>query len=190
MTHSGNRANWIVALTVVAGIAACVTLVLLPAQRACGKLAADVTAEQAYVDRMGDLAPALRATQTELEAARRYSTAWIERAPNEKELAKLFGQITALAKAAGATTTRFDPDPIVVFDKVRKIPLTVGCRGSYSQVHRFLRDLEGLSSEIWVERVGLEKILQSSKEIRCEVSLVIFADNSGNSDQVNLSVNR
>lgn len=182
-----DRSTWIVVLSAVAAAATYATLICLPQQRAIHKLADEVRTKRDYVARLGNLAAIIETTQHDLDRAHAHNAAWLEHAPNGKELATLYGQISALAKAAGTTTTRFDPEPIVPYGEIRKIPLTVGCRGSYAQVHKFLSHLENLPEAIWVDRVGLEVISQDSKYIQAEIKLVVFADNPDNSDQVDRS---
>jgi len=182
-----DRGTGIVILCAVAGAAAYGALVCLPQQRAIRQMAEELRTKRDYVARMGNLAPTIQATQQELEKAHAYNAAWLEQAPNAKQLATLHGQISALAKAAGTTTTRFDPEPIVACGQIRKIPLTVGCRGSYAQVHKFLSDLEGLPEAVWVNRIGLEVLPQEGENIQAELRLVVFTDNPDNSDQVDHS---
>lgn len=182
-----DRGTWIIVLGGAAVAALYVTLAFLPQQRAIAKLADEVKAKQAYLAGPGNLAAIIEASQGDLERTQTYNAAWREQAPNGKELAALFGQISALAKTAGITTTRFDPEPIVSLEEIREIPLTVGYRGTYAQVHKFLADMEGLPESIWVDRIGIDVTPQDGKDIQVEMKLVIFADNPDNSGQVDRS---
>ena len=72
-----------------------------------------------------------------------------------------------------------------VFDleSLTKIPLEVGCSGSFSQLYDFLRELEGLPQTIWVEDLQLGKSAVNPKDVGCKLTLAVFTDNPGNSDQ-------
>lgn len=187
MKNPVDRSAWIVVLVGVAVAAAYVVFVFLPQHRTTRTLRAELAAKQQYLDRTGDPASMIQAAQQELEKTTAYNAVWTKETSGRKELATLFGEISALAKAAGTTTTRFDPEPILSYHTLRRIPLTMGCRGSYAQIHKFLADVERLTKSVWVDQVRFEKIPQDSKNIQVEINLVIFADNPVNSDQVNRS---
>ncbi len=179
-----DRSASIIIVLLLALGAGYVGFVFVPQHRALGKLSADLATQRDYIDRTGDLVPAVQAVQQELEQTNAYNTKWQEHTPDERQLAALFGEISGLAKESGITTTRFNPDPIVAYDRIRKIPLTVGCKGTFSQVEKFLCGLEALPQAIWIEHVSIEKQPQDKENVSCEASLVIFADNPDNSDQV------
>ncbi len=182
-----DRGTVILTASVVAALAACVTLVLLPQQREIGRLQEDSRQKQDFLARLGNLAAVLQATQEELDRTIAYNAAWTERSPDQQELTKLFGEISALSKAAGTTTTRFDPEPNVLYASTRKTPLAVGVRGSYAQVHTFLASLEGLPEAIWVKGLDLEEDGGDENAVRAEVKMAIFADNLNDSGQVDQS---
>jgi hypothetical protein len=62
--------------------------------------------------------------------------------------------------------------------------VAVTCVGSFEQACRFLRALEGLEETVWVEAVQMESFGEDSREVQCELSLAVFADNPDDSDQV------
>jgi len=182
-----DRGTWIVLVCGAAVAAVYVALVFLPQERMIRKLTGELSAKQSYLDRAGNLGAMILATQQELDQANAHNSKWHEYAPNGNEPATLFGEISALAKAAGTTATRFDPEPIVAYGKIREIPLMVGFRGQFAQVHKFLVDLESLPEAIWVKHLGLETVPQNDKDVQAKISLVIFTDNPDNSDQVDRS---
>lgn len=172
-----DRSTSLIATAVLALIAGYAMLVFVPQQRALGKLTGELATLHDYVDRTGDLVPAIQTVQEELEKTNAYNAAWQEHTPSPKELAVLFGHISELSSEAGTTTTRFNPGSVVPYDRVRKIPLTIGLRGTAGQIHEFLRRLESLPQAIWIEHLAVEKGPQDEQGLRCEISLVIFADN-------------
>ncbi|HOM17605.1 MAG TPA: type 4a pilus biogenesis protein PilO, partial [Thermoguttaceae bacterium] len=144
---------------------------------------ADLRELHQMVDQAGDVLSAIQNTQKELEKANSYVQTWQTDAPNLNELAPLFGQITQLAKQAGLTPTRFSPGNRTPCDRVAKIPLSINCQGSFTQIYDFLYKLESLAQIVWIERFTIEKSREDSQQLQCEINLVIFTDNSGNSDQ-------
>lgn len=176
------RGSWIVTVPLAAAAIAYVTLVFLPGRRAIGEARDQIEQKRDYVTRATGLAAALHAAQQELEKAQAYSTAWEEHAPTQGRLSALYGRIHVLADAAGTTTTRFDPEPVVQYDKVCQIPLVVGCTGSFDQIWEFMRGLEGLQATIWMDSVNLERLDGVEGSITCELNLVVITDNLDISD--------
>jgi hypothetical protein len=52
----------------------------------------------------------------------------------------------------------------------------------FSQVYDFLRDIEGLPTTIRVNYVKMEKTKANTKDVQCELTLVMFSVNSKSSD--------
>ena len=176
-----HRGSWIVTVPLAAASIAYIMLVFLPGRRAIGEARDQIEQKQDYITRAAGL-PALRAAQQALEKTQAYNTTWEEHAPAQGRLSALYGRIHALAEAAGTTTTRFDPEPLVSYDNLLQIPLVVGCTGSFAQVCEFLRGLEGLQATIWMESVDLEHLVGVGESITCELNLVVFVDNPEISD--------
>ena len=112
------RSSWIVTVPVAAAAVAYVTLSFLPERRAIGEARRQIRQKQDYIVRAGGLAPAVRITQQKLEKAQACNTAWEQHAPTERELSALYGKIHELAKAAGTTITKFDPEAALRYEKV------------------------------------------------------------------------
>ena len=89
-----------------------------------------------------------------------------------------------MAKAAGTTTSRFDPQRLVRHETICEIPLAIGCTGSFAQICGFLRGLEGLPATIWVEDLEIQQASETGKDVHCELNLVVFSSNSEDSDYV------
>lgn len=182
-----DRGTWIALGVAATALAVYVVFVLLPQQRQIAALQDDLRTKRDHVARLGNLGAILKATRAELEKTEAYNAAWTKQAPNAREFAKLFGEISALSSAAGTNTTRFDPEPIIPGNRVAKIPLKMGVHGTFEQVCQFLAGLEGLPETIWVEQLGLEEMPQEAGYIQAEISMEIFADNPDNSGQVDQS---
>lgn len=174
--------SWLVPALVAAVIAAYFAFIFLPGRKAIGQLRSGLTTQEDYIAQAEALEPVLQTTRKLLDETLEYYSSWEEHAPAEGELSTVFGEISALALAAGTTTTKFDPESIVKHDEIRQVPLSVGCTGTLAQICRFLRGMEGLPQEIWVEDIGLETSGQTEGAVKCALNLVVFADNPENSD--------
>ena len=182
-----NHGNLAITVCLMGVAVAYVMVFLLPRERAIGRLREEASAKQDYVVQRGQLGAVLQTTQELLGKARQYNATWKQASEGRHTLSSLFGRISALARAAGATTTRFDPEPIVDYDKLRKIPVRMDCTGSFAQICRFVRDLERLPQVIWIEGIRLEKLSENRGVVKCELDLAIFVDNPDNSDQATSS---
>ena len=179
--------SWIVAVSTAALGLVYLFVFFLPNQRAIDELSDQLSAKQAFVAQVGSISTTLDSTRGRLERTQAYNTAWEASAPGEVELAALFGQINELANASGAKATRFDPEPAECMDGLRRVPVVLGCTGSFAQIANFLCDLESLPRMIWVDRLVCDASGDNGELVEFKLTLTIFADNPDDSDQVDLA---
>ena len=187
MKGSIRRNSWIVTVPLAAAAVAYVTLSFLPERRATAEARQQIRQNQDYIVQAGGLAAVLRTAETELGKTRAYIAAWEQRAPAEGELSATYGKIHELAKAAGATVTRFDPEPAVRYETISQIPIKMGCVGSFAGISRFLEGVEGLHLAIWAKEIAFKQDGQNEKDVTCELILVVFSHNLENYDYVEKS---
>jgi Tfp pilus assembly protein PilO len=187
MKGSIRRNSWIVTVPLAAAAVAYVTLSFLPERRATAEARQQIRQKQDYIVQAGGLAAVLRTAETELKRTRAYTAAWEQRAPAEGELSATYGKIHELAKAAGATVTRFDPEPAVHYETISQIPIKMGCVGSFAGICRFLEGVERLPLAIWEKEVAIKQNGQHEKDVSCELILAVFSNNSENYDYVGKS---
>jgi Tfp pilus assembly protein PilO len=154
----------------------------LPGKRAMEQLTVELQSKRAAIARGEQTALQLQDANQELRLAREYIATWRQRTASGAGSASIFGQLSAVAKDAGATTTRFEPSATVDMDCLRKLPLTLGCTGSFEQVFALLHGLEGLPRYVWVDELRLERKREGDKDLQCELKLAIFADKTKNSN--------
>ena len=181
------RGSWIVTLPVAGLAVAYVFLVFQPGRKAIDRLSDELVAEQDFIALAEAVGPAIQTIRQQLRETLAYNTARAESIPEQAELTSLFGRIHALAKASGAITTRFDPEPPLPLDRLRRIPVVIGCTGSFAQISRFLSDLECLPQIVWIDGIKIESFAQEGQNVKCELNVLVFADNLDNSDQANLA---
>jgi len=184
---STRRNSWIVTVPLAAAAVAYFTLSFLPERRATAEARQQLRQKQDYIVQAGGLAAVLRAAETELKRARAYTAAWQERAPVGGGLSAAYGQIHELAKAAGANVTRFDPEPAVPYETISQIPIKMECGGPFAGICEFLEGVEKLPLVIWAEEVTVKQDGQNEKHVLCKLTLVVFSNNSENSDYVGKS---
>ncbi len=176
--------QWIVTVPAVAAAAAYVYFFFIPTQRSIAGIRGELNAADDFIAQVEAFGPAIEATRDQLETTEQYVERWHQAAPDEEGLSAVFGRISRQAKLSGITTTRFEPQPAIPYDTLRRVPVAVTCVGSFEQVCRFLRALEGLKETVWVEAVQMERFAEDGGEVQCELSLAVFADNPDDSDQV------
>jgi len=161
--------------------------IYLPGSREITRLKGEIQQKQDYLNMSAGVPLALQMSQKRAEKIEAHNAAWHRQAPTPEDLSTLYGKVHGLAKSAGTTVTRFDPEPITRYETIREIPLSVGLRGSFAQVFHFLKGLEDVPATVWANTVKIESVDSSAGSVSCRVDLVVFAGNPGNSDYVNRS---
>ncbi len=177
--------SWLVPALTLAAAVAYTTLWFIPQQHKISQLREELATKRTFVTQGCTLPTALQATQCELEKTQLYQRAWADASPGRTRLSALFGQISALAKQSGIATTRFDPDPGQDMSRLCRVPLAIGCTGSFAQTRKFLHGIESLPATIWVEKLHVARDSKDGKVVQSVLDLEIFADKQDISDQVN-----
>lgn len=179
--------SWIVTVPAAALGLAYLFVFFLPNQRAINHLSEQLGAKQAYVAQGSTMTTALESVRARLDRTQAYNTACEASTPGEAELSTVFAKINELADASGAAPTRFNPEPANRMDKFCRVPVVLGCTGSFPQIARLLCDLEKLSHAIWIDWLEFESTGEHGEAVQCELGLIVFADNPDDSDQVDLA---
>jgi Tfp pilus assembly protein PilO len=182
MTNHLRQSSWIVTLSLAAMAVAYLTLIWVPGHRAIRELREQVEAKRTFIGQSTGLSAALFDVQKELDRAETAAARWEKAAPGKRDIPRLYGKIDALAKDVHLAIGRFDPQPFVTYERLQEIPITMSCSGTFAQIFEFLRKVERLPTTIWVESMRLEKAAANTKDVRCEVNLVVFSDNPQSSD--------
>lgn len=176
--------SWTIPALAVALAVAYGGLFFIPGHRHLARMRQELDIQRNFVAQAGNLPAALQAAREELEKTRRYSQAWKETSPTRAKLSALHARIGTMARQAGINTTRFDPDPGQHLSRLTRIPLVIGCSGSFRQTCQFLQNLECLSTTIWVNRLHVAADPKNGRDVQSELVLEILADNQDISDQV------
>jgi Tfp pilus assembly protein PilO len=176
------QSSWVVTLSLAAIAIVYLKFVWLPGRRAIQEMSQQVEMKQAFLAQSTGVAAMLVGVQHQVDRADSIASEWDKASPGKRGIPQLYGTINSLAKEAHLATGRFDPQPFVTHERLREIPLTMSCTGSFSQLHEFLRELEGLPATIWVDSIRLEKLAPPAQDVQCELSLVVFTNNPQDSD--------
>jgi Tfp pilus assembly protein PilO len=171
------QSGWTLTALPIVVVAVYLTFVWLPGHQAVTALHDQVESKQQFVVQAAGLPAVLAACQQELQRAEAAVAQWENAAPRKRHLAAYFEKINVAAKEAGLAVARFDPQPLVVHERIQEIPLVIDGSGGFVHIYDFLRNVERLPPTIWVESIKLENGKGKAKNVTCRVNLVGFGDN-------------
>ena len=183
MSKMSRYETWMILAPLLGIGAAFVGLFYLPIQGKIRALESQARDKEEFVHQAESMVAVVDATSQALRETRGYVKPWKAESPKRNDLYRLFSKVSELAKDSGAVTTRFEPQPVTEYETLRRIPLELGCTGSFEQIYRFLSELEKLPQEIWIERANVRKEGEDGGYVECDIRLAIFADNPRKSDQ-------
>lgn len=154
----------------------------VPGWKTVGQVRAQVRQKREYVLQTNSTLTAMLATQKEIDATRQFNLRSARQLPSVVEAPNVFAQIAEIAKASGATTSRFDPQPAVKLAKVSQVDVGLTLAGQPGQIYDFIHSLEALPLRIWIESLRIAGPSKDSENGSAEVGVVIFVDNSEISD--------
>jgi Tfp pilus assembly protein PilO len=176
------QGKWLLPLATVAVGIAYFVLLFLPNRRAIGELAEQVSCKRQAAVQVARGSQTLLATQKEIQRATAYVAVWQSDLPHGGTMAHLFRRIGGLARSSHVSMTRMAPQEPLAMARLRRVPVLMGCTGSFSQIADFLQKLEKLPQTLWINDLRLEGSGKDGKSVRCEITLEIFADNLEISD--------
>jgi len=187
MNASKPHRNVIMTL-VLAGLgAAYLYFVYLPSQREIRRVEKDLALRRQYIRQSLQAATALPAIEAKLQTVRQQTARWTAAAPTPEQVGTVYARINALVDQTGAATTRFQPLADLPQGTIHRFPVNLAISGSFPQACQFLYDLEQLPATLWIEDLKIEQAAGAGQDVSCELTVVIVADNSENSDQANRS---
>lgn len=111
-----------------------------------------------------------------------YVRKWRGGGHSSQSVARAFGDVASLVKSSGAVTSTFRPESKTAYASFDRLPLQLGCRGTYDQIQALLASFDRLPHRIWVDEVTLERAAGNDGTIACEIKLAIFVDKFDISD--------
>jgi len=160
-----------------------VAFVFLPRERAIADLRAELETREQFISETQHMDALIVSMENDLEAARAYVDARVSSAPPEAKLASVFGTIASEAKDSGVVTQSFQPQKSNDEQSpISRSTATMVTEGDFLEMFDFLGRLERLPVSLWLDDLQLQVVDEETSRLSCEMTLVIFADNRGNSD--------
>jgi len=154
----------------------------MPRMRAIAAIRQQASDKHALAAQAAKLTPTINLLGGEVEATNRYLERQARNLTPHVDLPRVFGQISQIVTANGGATTRFEPQPAVMMDQIRKVPVAISITGSFDAVSQIIAGLETLGATIWIEDLRIDELRESAGNVKAELQLAIFANNREISD--------
>jgi len=116
----------------------------------------------------------LRPFRREAEALRNRLQAAKERLPSEKEMPRLYRQLTDIVSQSGLQLALFAPKPPVDREDVAEVPITMTTEGGYHQLGAFFSRMSRLPRIVDLSDFRLVGIERPTGTMRAELTLATF----------------
>jgi type IV pilus assembly protein PilO len=116
----------------------------------------------------------LRPFRLQAEALRRRLQTAKERLPSEKEMPRLYRQLTDIASQSGLQLAVFAPKAPVDREDVAEVPIAMTCEGSYHQLGTFLSRMSRLPRIVDLSDFRLVGVERPTGTMRAELTLGTF----------------
>ena len=116
----------------------------------------------------------LRPFRAQADALRKRLQAAKERLPSEKEMPRLYRQLTDIAFQSGLQVALFAPKPPADREDVAEVPIAMACEGSYHQLGAFFARMSRLPRIVDLGDFRLVSIERPTGTVRAELTLGTF----------------
>jgi Tfp pilus assembly protein PilO len=182
MSHKLQAGGWVVIVPLTGVLAAYLYFIFFPGMRTMREEQAEMVTKRAYLAQSAARTARLEAAEKEAAATIEYLRQWRGTATKSSDVARLFGDLSECLKQSGATTTVFRPEAKQPSAVVDRVPLTVACVGTFTQLQSMLASIESLPQRIWIEEAIFERDAKDGEKMRAELKPVIFVNNFEISD--------
>ena len=163
-------------------VVAYVLLIFLPNYREINKQEELIQLRQAFIEKTEALEGQISDLQAACDRTRKFCNDWKTHAPTPEQIPKIHQKINHQVSLAGATVTGFDPHEPIASQNLERIPLTIQAAGTFPEVLSMLAGLESMPETIWLEDMKLRASGEDEEEMTSQVTLVVFAKKSEDSD--------
>jgi len=151
-----------------------VLLVYFPLSRSIAAAHDSLELKRSMVSQEGSLLAQIERHAQELEDVQEYTQAW-EKVPNANFfLSQMLGEISQHAKQAGTDSLRLEPGQAVEMQAVQRIPVRLGCSGTFQEIHDLIGRIESLPHKIWLRRIELAPKGDDQHDLTCEMEFEAF----------------
>ena len=177
MKKTGKPNSWVITVPLIAVAGGYLYFFFLPNSSAIAELRDDWKTKRTFVEKNGNVLAAAELADAELAETRKYNDAWKSATPTQATLSRLLGDINKVAKKAGVELSAFSPQPPMLSETFRRVPVDVETLGTSTALLEFLREVESLPPVIWVDTLELEATGENGQTVKAQLKLVIFASN-------------
>ncbi len=114
----------------------------------------------------------------EIDKLRKAITLFENRLPEEKEMDKVFREVSQIAEKNGLVTKSVRTLKTVLNTDYNEQPMRMTITGTWNGFYTFLRTVEGLDRLTQISEMSLNKDLKADGALTAEFTLTIFFDNS------------
>ncbi len=179
--NPGTSRGLIVTVLAVAGVVGYVVVGFLPAQKAISAKRRELREKRQFIATAESKTGTAKQLEHQLETTRSHVDRWRQHSRAESGAVAMLGELATLARNSGVILHRLTPQDPTILETLRQQTLEVEVEGAYSQVIEFMRGIESRPETIWVQHFNLQPSKEDGKHVQCALSLVVFADNRGNS---------
>jgi Tfp pilus assembly protein PilO len=178
----GNKTRGVLITGVaLAGVIGYVVGIFLPGQKSIANKRKELLGKKQFIVNAELNTVAAEALEKELKDARLHVQRWREHASTESGGVALLGDLAGLAAGSGVALHRLAPQEPSTLNTLRQQTLDLEVEGTFASVIQFLHEMEARPESIWVPQMDLQPSPEDALMVQCTVSLVVFADNRGNS---------
>jgi Tfp pilus assembly protein PilO len=164
-------------IAIAAGTVGYLTLLFSPGMRGIAGLRQELRTKQDYIGQAERLRPVVAQLGEQVNQTAAYNDRWGASVLPASKLAALYGDLNALAKSSGASSTRFEPQQPETLSTMRKLPIRLGLAGSFAEIYEVVAGIEALGSLVWIEEIKIEGSVDPTKDTKAELRLAVFVDN-------------
>ncbi|MBW3598851.1 MAG: type 4a pilus biogenesis protein PilO [Planctomycetes bacterium] len=183
---SGKTTLWISSAVAAAGVVAYVALFFFPRRAEIAELRRQTEEKDRYALQAVGAAAAVAGATAELNEAARFIRDWRNEAPSEGSVIGVFRGINQAAQTAQTKNLRIEPAPAEKLAAVWRMPVKIAVEGSFPELFGFVRELEPLSSAVWISDVEIAAE-RDRKDLRMNLTLTIFGPGPEFSGQAGLA---
>lgn len=114
--------------------------------------------------------------QTKLEERREQSERLSNLVPSQVDVSDVLHEVAQMAKQSQVTITRLEPMPQNDFASYSALPFSLGCKGEFAHVTKFLSGLETQSRLVTFSEVSLTHGIDSNdRQVQASVSFSVYS---------------
>jgi len=181
MKFLGKKSSISLAGMIIAMVAGYVLLVFMPLRSQIAAAKSRLDEKRMFVAKEASLQAELAKSQTEQQAIGEHTQSWPEIDNPNVHLSQILGDVSRHAKQLGLDALRLEPAQSTKLNLVHRIPVQLGCRGSFMEIHDLIRRIEEMPYEIWIHRIELAPHRDDSGELTCEMEFEAFAASTADS---------